>query len=381
MILTEAQTLVRDTAREFARNRLAPHTREWEAAGAFPREVLAEMGSLGFLGMTVPEHLGGAGLDYVSYALALMEIAAGDGALSTLMSVNNAPVGAILVARGSQAQQRDYLRAIAAGDMIGAFALTEPHAGSDAANLRTTARRAEGGYVLSGTKQFITSGAIAGVTITFAVTDAAAGKKGLTAFLVPTGRDGFRVGRLESKLGQRASDTAQLVYDDVFIEDALRIGDEGEGYRIALANLETGRIGIAAQSVGMAAAALEHALAYARDRRAFGQPLVEHQAVAFRLADMATDVEAARQLVLHAASLKDAGRPCLTEACMAKLFASERAERVASAAVQVLGGYGYVDDYLVEKIYRDVRVCQIYEGTSDIQRLLIGRELSRRGIT
>ncbi len=380
MILTEAQTLVRDTAREFARNRLAPHTREWEAAGAFPREVLADMGSLGFLGMTVPEHLGGAGLDYVSYALALMEIAAGDGALSTLMSVNNAPVGAILVARGSQAQQRDYLRAIAAGDMIGAFALTEPHAGSDAANLRTTARRAEGGYVLSGTKQFITSGAIAGVTITFAVTDAAAGKKGLTAFLVPTGRDGFRVGRLESKLGQRASDTAQLVYDDVFIEDALRIGDEGEGYRIALANLETGRIGIAAQSVGMAAAALEHALAYARDRRAFGQPLVEHQAVAFRLADMATDVEAARQLVLHAASLKDAGRPCLTEACMAKLFASERAERVASAAVQVLGGYGYVDDYLVEKIYRDVRVCQIYEGTSDIQRLLIGRELSRRGI-
>ena len=380
MILTEAQTLVRDTAREFARNRLAPHTREWEAAGAFPREVLAEMGSLGFLGMTVPEHLGGAGLDYVSYALALMEIAAGDGALSTLMSVNNAPVGAILVARGSQAQQRDYLRAIAAGDMIGAFALTEPHAGSDAANLRTTARRAEGGYVLSGTKQFITSGAIAGVTITFAVTDAAAGKKGLTAFLVPTGRDGFRVGRLESKLGQRASDTAQLVYDDVFIEDALRIGDEGEGYRIALANLETGRIGIAAQSVGMAAAALEHALAYARDRRAFGQPLVEHQAVAFRLADMATDVEAARQLVLHAASLKDAGRPCLTEACMAKLFASERAERVASAAVQVLGGYGYVDDHLVEKIYRDVRVCQIYEGTSDIQRLLIGRELSRRGI-
>ncbi len=261
--------------------------------------------------------------------------------------------------------------------MIGAFALTEPHAGSDAANLRTTARRVEGGYRLNGTKQFITSGAIAGVTITFAVTDPAAGKKGLTAFLVPAGRDGFRVGRLESKLGQRASDTAQLVYEDVFVEDALRIGDEGEGYRIALANLETGRIGIAAQSVGMAAAVLEHALAYARDRQAFGKPLTEHQAVAFRLADMATDVEAARQLVLHAAALKDAGQPCLKEACMAKLFASERAERVASAAVQVLGGYGYVDDYPVEKIYRDVRVCQIYEGTSDIQRLLIGRELAR----
>ncbi len=377
MILTEAQTLVRDTARNFARARLAPNTRAWEEAGTFPREVLAEMGQLGLLGMTVPEHLGGAGLDYVSYALALMEIAAGDGALSTLMSVNNAPVGAILVACGTEPQQHEYLRPVAAGEMIGAFALTEPHAGSDAANLRTTARRVEGGYRLNGTKQFITSGAIAGVTITFAVTDPAAGKKGLSAFIVPAGRDGFRVGRLESKLGQRASDTAQLVYDDVFVEDALRIGHEGEGYRIALANLATGRIGIAAQSVGMAAAALEHALAYARDRQAFGKPLTEHQAVAFRLADMATDVEAARQLVLHAAALKDAGQPCLKEACMAKLFASERAERVASAAVQVLGGYGYVDDYPVEKIYRDVRVCQIYEGTSDIQRLLIGRELAR----
>ncbi|HET7203145.1 MAG TPA: acyl-CoA dehydrogenase family protein, partial [Steroidobacteraceae bacterium] len=244
------------------------------------------------------------------------------------------------------------------------------------ANLRTTAKRVEGGYLLNGTKQFITSGAIAGAAITFAVTDPAAGKRGMSAFLVPTDARGFRVGRLESKLGQRASDTAQLIYDDVFVEEWLRIGDEGEGYRIALANLETGRIGIGAQSVGMAAAAFEHALEYARERTAFGRRLTEHQAVSFRLADMATDVEAARQLVLHAASLKDAGQPCLKEACMAKLFASERAERVASAAVQVLGGYGYVDDYLVEKIYRDVRVCQIYEGTSDIQRLLIGRELA-----
>ena len=376
MMLTEAQTLVRDTAREFARGRLAPHTRAWEAAGAFPRDVLDEMGQLGFLGMTVPEALGGAGLDYVSYALALMEIAAGDGALSTLMSVNNAPVCAILVAHGSVVQHERYLRPLAAGEMIGAFALTEPQAGSDAANLRTTAKRVEGGYRLNGTKQFITSGAVASVAITFAVTDAAAGKRGMSAFIVPSDAPGFRVGRLESKLGQRASDTAQLVYDDVFVADDLRIGDEGEGYRIALANLETGRIGIAAQSVGMAAAALEHAIDYARGRTAFGKPLTEHQAVAFRLADMATDVEAARQLVLHAASLKDAGQPCLKEACMAKLFASERAERVASAAVQVLGGYGYVEDYLAEKIYRDVRVCQIYEGTSDIQRLLIGRELA-----
>jgi alkylation response protein AidB-like acyl-CoA dehydrogenase len=375
MILTEAQTMVRDTARDFARGRLAPATRSWEAAGAFPPDVLQEMGTLGFLGMTVPEEWGGAGLDYVSYALALMEIAAGDGALSTLMSVNNAPVCAILMAAGSERQKNEYLRSLAKGEMIGAFALTEPHAGSDAASLRTSARRVDGGYVLNGTKQFITSGAIAGAAITFAVTDPAAGKRGLSAFLVPAGTKGLRVGRLESKLGQRASDTAQLVYEDVFVDDWLRIGAEGEGYRIALANLETGRIGIAAQSVGMASAALEHALAYARDRQAFGKPLTEHQAVAFRLADMATEVEAARQLVLHAASLKDSGAPCLKEACMAKLFASESAERVASAAVQVLGGYGYVEDYLVEKIYRDVRVCQIYEGTSDIQRLLIGREL------
>jgi alkylation response protein AidB-like acyl-CoA dehydrogenase len=344
--------------------------------GAFPRDVLEEMGQLGFLGMTVPEHLGGAGLDYVSYALALMEVAAGDGALSTLMSVNNAPVCAILAARGSPRQQETYLRPLAAGQMIGAFALTEPQAGSDAANLRTTAKRVEGGYLLNGTKQFITSGAIAGAAITFAVTDPTAGKRGMSAFLVPTDARGFRVGRLESKLGQRASDTAQLIYDDVFVEEWLRIGDEGEGYRIALANLETGRIGIGAQSVGMAAAALDHALDYARERTAFGRRLTEHQAVSFRLADMATDVEAARQLVLHAAALKDAGQPCLKEACMAKLFASERAEGVASAAVQVFGGYGYVDDYLVEKIYRDVRVCQIYEGTSDIQRLLIGREIA-----
>jgi alkylation response protein AidB-like acyl-CoA dehydrogenase len=375
MLLTDAQTMVRDTARDFARGRLAPDSRAWEAAGAFPKDVLDELGQLGFLGMTVPDEWGGAGLDYVSYALALMEIASGDGALSTLMSVNNAPVCAILMACGSDKQKNEYLRRLAAGEMIGAFALTEPHAGSDASALRTTARRVDGGYVLNGTKQFITSGAIAGVTITFAVTDPAAGKRGLSAFLVPAGAKGLRVGSIESKLGQRASDTAQLVYEDVFVEEWLRIGSEGEGYRIALANLETGRIGIAAQSVGMAAAALEHALAYARDRQAFGKPLTEHQAVAFRLADMATEVEAARQLVLHAAALKDSGAPCLKEACMAKLFASESAERVASAAVQVLGGYGYVEDYLVEKIYRDVRVCQIYEGTSDIQRMLIGREL------
>jgi butyryl-CoA dehydrogenase len=375
MILNDTQQMVRDTAREFARNRLRPGSREWETAGAVPAEVLGELASLGFLGMTVPEDYGGAGLDYVSYALALMEVAAGDGALSTLMSVNNAPVCAILSQSGSEVQKQRFLVPLARGEMIGAFALTEPHAGSDAANLRMRAVCAEGGYVLNGVKQFITSGSIAGVTITFAVTDPDAGKRGISAFLVPAGSPGFSVGRVESKLGQQASDTVQLNYADVFVADDLLIGREGEGYRIALANLETGRIGIAAQSVGMADAALEHATAYAREREAFGKPLVDHQAIAFRLADMATQLEAARQLVLHAASLKDAGQPCLKEACMAKLFASEAAERICSAAIQVHGGYGYVTDFAVEKIYRDVRVCQIYEGTSDIQRMLIAREL------
>jgi butyryl-CoA dehydrogenase len=375
MILNDTQQMVRDTAREFARNRLRPGSREWETAGAVPAEVLGELASLGFLGMTVPEDYGGAGLDYVSYALALMEVAAGDGALSTLMSVNNAPVCAILSQSGSEVQKQRFLVPLARGEMIGAFALTEPHAGSDAANLRMRAVCAEGGYVLNGVKQFITSGSIAGVTITFAVTDPDAGKRGISAFLVPAGSPGFSVGRVESKLGQQASDTVQLNYADVFVADDLLIGREGEGYRIALANLETGRIGIAAQSVGMADAALEHATAYARERESFGKPLVDHQAIAFRLADMATQLEAARQLVLHAASLKDAGHPCLKEACMAKLFASEAAERICSAAIQVHGGYGYVTDFAVEKIYRDVRVCQIYEGTSDIQRMLIAREL------
>ena len=379
MILNDSQEMVRQAARDFARERLVPHSREWEAAGEFPPDVLREMGQLGFLGMTVPEELGGAGLDYVSYALALIEIAAGDGALSTLMSVNNAPVCAILVAKGSRAQQEQFLRPLAGGEIIGAFALTEPHAGSDAAALRMRAVRTGAGYELSGVKQFITSGRIAGVVITFAVTDPSAGKRGMSAFAVPGNTPGLRVSAIEHKLGQRASDTAQLTYENVAVDASLLIGTEGDGYRIALANLEIGRIGIAAQSVGMAQAALEYALGYARERQSFGKPLVEHQAVLFRLATMATKLEAARQLVLHAAALKDAGRPCLKEACMAKLFASEAAEEISSAAIQVLGGYGYVSDYPVEKIYRDVRVCQIYEGTSDVQKIIIGRELLSRG--
>ena len=379
MILTESQELVRQTARDFARERLVPHSRDWEAAGTFPATVLRELGELGFLGMTVPEALGGAGLDYVSYALALIEIAAGDGALSTLMSVNNAPVCAILVSKGSAAQQSRFLRPLAAGEMIGAFALTEPQAGSDAAALRMRAVRTGTGFALNGVKQFITSGRIAGVVITFAVTDPAAGKRGISAFIVPAPAPGLSVSSIEHKLGQQASDTAQLTYVDVAVDADLMIGAEGDGYRIALANLETGRIGIAAQSVGMAQAAVEYAVTYARERQAFGKPIVEHQAVLFRLATMATKLEAARGLVLTAAALKDAGRPCLKEACMAKLFASEVAEEITSAAIQVLGGYGYVKDYPVEKIYRDVRVCQIYEGTSDVQKIIIGRELLAAG--
>ena len=375
MILTEQQTQVREAAAEYVRRAIAPRTREFEAAGAIPADVLAEMGELGFLGMTVGAAHGGAGLDYVSYALALMEVAAGDGGLSTLMSVNNAPVCAILESIGSPEQRARYLRPLATGTMIGAFALTEPQAGSDASALRTTARRSGDGYVLNGTKQFITSARTAAVTIVFAVTDPAAGKRGISAFLVPRGTAGLSVARLEDKLGQSSSDTGQLLFEDCRVPADHLLGAAGDGYRIALANLESGRIGIAAQSVGMARAALAAAIAYAREREVFGKVLFEQQGVAFRLADLATRLEAATQLTLHAAALKDAGQRCLREASMAKLFASETAEAVCSGALQTFGGYGYVRDFIVEKLYRDVRVCQIYEGTSDVQRLVIAREL------
>lgn len=375
MILTEQQELVRESAARFARDRLVPNSRSWETDKSVPEDVLREMGELGFMGMTVPEQWGGAGLDYVSYALALVEIAAGDGAVSTIMSVNNAPVCAILDSRGSDALKAKYLRPLAAGNMIGAFALTEPQAGSDASNLATRAERTEDGYALTGTKQFITSGRIAGAVIVFAVTDPSAGKRGISAFLVPQGTPGMAVSSLEHKMGQEASDTAQLTFEGARIPADHRIGEEGDGYRIALANLEAGRIGIAAQCVGMARAALDHAAAYAKERRAFGSALSEHQAVAFRLADMATQIHAATTMLFEAASLRDAGRPCLKEACMAKLFASEAAERVCSDAIQIFGGYGYSRELPVEKIYRDVRVAQIYEGTSDVQRILISREL------
>ncbi|TWB37570.1 acyl-CoA dehydrogenase [Nitrospirillum pindoramense] len=375
MVITEEQAMVRDMARAFARERLAPGAAERDRTSAFPAEEIRAMGELGLMGMLVPEEWGGAGTDILSYVLAIEEIAAGDGAISTIMSVHNSVGCAPILKFGTPAQKDRYLRAMATGQMLGAFCLTEPQAGSDASALKTRAVRDGDHWVINGAKQFITNGQNAGVALVFAVTDPAAGKKGISAFLVPTDTPGYTVARLEHKLGQRCSDTAQIVFDNVRVPADALLGEPGQGYRIALANLEGGRIGIAAQAVGMAQAAFEAARDYARGRTSMGVAIIEHQAVAFRLADMATRIEAARQLVLHAASLRQAGQPCLKEASMAKLFASEMAERVCSDAIQTLGGYGYVEDFPVERIYRDVRVCQIYEGTSDIQKLVISRNL------
>jgi alkylation response protein AidB-like acyl-CoA dehydrogenase len=375
MQLNEEQRLVRDTMRAFATQQLAPNAGRWDRESHFPREELRALGELGALGMVVPERWGGAGMDYVSLALALEEIAAGDGATSTIVSVQNSVVCGPIAAFGTEAQKENYLRPLASGAKLGCFCLTEPQAGSDAAAIATRARRDGDDWVLDGVKQFITSGKEADVALVFAVSDRTAGKKGISAFIVDTSSPGYAVARLEEKLGQRASDTAQIVLEGCRVPAANLLGREGDGYRIALANLEAGRIGIAAQAVGMARSAFEAALAYAAERSSFGKPIAEHQAVAFRLADMATEIEVARQMVWHAASLRDAGEPCLKEASMAKLFASEMAERVCSAAIQVHGGYGYVGDFPVERIYRDVRVCQIYEGTSDVQRLVISRAL------
>jgi alkylation response protein AidB-like acyl-CoA dehydrogenase len=379
MLLTESQRMVRDTMRAFSRERLAPFAALWDREHTFPRAAIAELGTLGACGVVVPEAYGGAGLDYVSLAVTMEEIAAGDGATSTILSVQNSVVCGPILAFGNDAQRAKYLRPVATGSKIGCFCLTEPQAGSDAAAIVTRASRDGDSYVLNGVKQFITSGKNADVAIVFAVTDRTAGKKGISAFIVETGFKGYRADRVEEKLGQRASDTAQVVFEDCHVPAANLLGGEGQGYRIALANLEAGRIGIAAQSVGMARSAFEAALAYARERQSFGKAIIEHQAVAFRLADMAAEIEAARQMVWHAASLRDAGEPCLKEASMAKLLASEMAERVCSAAIQIHGGYGYVADFSVERIYRDVRVCQIYEGTSDIQRLVISRALADSG--
>jgi butyryl-CoA dehydrogenase len=376
MLLSEDQRMVRDAVHDFVQAEIKPKAAQWDKHCTFPAQELKGLAALGCYGIAVPEQWGGAGLDYTSLALIIEEIAAGDGATSTIISVTNCPVCSILMSYANSAQKDQWLRPLAKGDMLGAFCLTEPHAGSDASALRTTAIKDGAHYVLNGVKQFITSGKTADVAIVMAVTDKAAGKKGISAFLVPTKTPGYVVARLEDKLGQHASDTAQILFENCRIPATHLLGEEGMGYKIALSGLEGGRIGIASQALGMARAAFDAALSYAKDRQAFGHAIFEHQAVQFRLSDMATQIEAARQLILHAASLKDAGLPCLKEAAMAKLFASEMAEKVCSDAIQIHGGYGYVSDFPVERIYRDVRVAQIYEGTSDIQRIIISRALA-----
>ncbi len=379
MLLSEDHLAVQDAVRTFVQAEVAPHAAAWDKAHEFPKNALRGLAELGCYGVAVPAEHGGAGLDYLALAVILEEIAAGDGATSTIVSVNNCPVCSILMAFGNADQRVRFLVPLARGEMLGAFCLTEPHVGSEAGGLRTTAVRFNDGdgdaYVLNGVKQFITSGKNGDLAIVMAVTDKAAGKKGISAFVVPTATPGYTVARVEDKLGQHASDTAQIVFENCRVPAANRLGEEGQGLKIALSGLEGGRIGIASQAVGMARAAFEAALAYSKDRHSFGQPIFQHQAVQFKLADMATQIEVARQMIHHAAALKDAGRPCLKEAAMAKLFASEMAERVCSDAIQVFGGYGYVSDFPVERIYRDVRVCQIYEGTSEVQKILIGRAL------
>ena len=375
MLLNDDQLMIRDAVRAFAQEQLWPHAAQWDREHTFPRAAHQGLAALGAYGVCVPEDEGGAGLDYLSLALVLEEIAAGDGGTSTAISVTNCPVNAILMRYGNAAQKKQWLAPLAQGKMLGVFCLTEPHVGSDASALRTTAVKDGDGYVLNGVKPFITSGKNGQLAIVIAVTDKGAGKKGMSAFLVPTDTPGYVVARLEDKLGQNSSDTAQINFDNCRVPAENLVGAEGEGYRIALSSLEGGRIGIAAQSLGMARSAFEVAVAYAKERESFGTAILNHQAVGFRLADCATQLEAARQLIWHAASLRDAGRPCLKEAAMAKLFASEMAEKVCSAALQTLGGYGYVNDFPLERIYRDVRVCQIYEGTSDVQKIIIQRAL------
>jgi butyryl-CoA dehydrogenase len=375
MLLTSEQEMIRDAVRAFAKEELWPHAAQWDKEHHFPHDAHKGLAALGAYGICVPEEFGGAHLDYVTLALVLEEIAAGDGGTSTAISVTNCPVNAILMRYGNAAQKKQWLTRLAQGELLGVFCLTEPHVGSDASALRTTATRDGGGYVINGVKQFITSGKNGHLAVVIAVTDKGAGKKGMSAFLVPTDAPGYVVARLEDKIGQHSSDTAQINFDNCRVPAENLIGEEGEGYRIALSALEGGRIGIAAQSVGMARSALEVAIDYAKQRESFGTAIINHQAVGFRLADCATQLEAARQLIWHAAALRDAGLPCLKEAAMAKLFASEMAERVCSAAIQTLGGYGYVSDFPVERIWRDVRVCQIYEGTSDVQKIIIQRAL------
>jgi butyryl-CoA dehydrogenase len=374
--LTEEQEGFRQAARDFVERAVKPYAADWEAAAAFPPGIARQLGDMGMLGVTVPVEWGGTGADYVCYALTLMEICAGDGALGIIVSGQNSVVCMPLVTFGNDAQRDRYLRPATAGEKLGCFALTEPHGGSDASDLKTRAARTAKGWRIDGVKQFISTAAIADFVIVFAKTDPAAGKRGVSAFVLPTSTPGFRVTRIEKKMGLTASSTCEVVFDGVEVGPEALLGQEGQGYKIALSNLEGGRIGIASQSVGLARAALEHAVAYAKERVTFGKPIAQHQAIALRLGEMATRVTAAEQLVLHAAALKSAGRPCLVEASMAKLLASETAERVASDAVQTLGGNGYMAGYHVERIYRDARGPKIYEGANDIQKLVISRALT-----
>ena len=376
MPLSEDHRAVQDAVRTYVVDNIVPNAARWDKDHLFPAAELKGLAALGCYGVAVPNEWDGAGLDYLALAVILEEIAAGDGGTSTVVSVNNCPVCSILMAWANDAQKQAWLMPLARGDLLGAFCLTEPHVGSQADGLTTTAVKRGGDYVINGVKQFITSGKNGDVAIVMAVTDKAAGKRGISAFIVPTDASGYRVARLEDKMGQHSSDTAQIVFENCAIPQANLLAEEGMGLKIALSGLEGGRIGIASQAVGMARAAFDAALAYSKERVAFGKPIFEHQALQFRLADMATQIEAARQLIHHAASLKDAGQPCLKEAAMAKLFASEMAERVCSAALQTFGGYGYVSDFPLERICRDVRVCQIYEGTSDVQKILIARALA-----
>ena len=378
-MLTDEQHLIRDSVRDYVQKRIAPYAAEWDKTSHFPVEQLREMGELGLFGMVVPEQWGGSDTGYVAFALALEEVAGANGACSTILSVTNSVVCGSLNGFASEFLKTKYLIPLASGQMLGCFCLTEAQAGSDASALKTRATRDGDSYVLNGSKTFITSGKNAQVAIVFAVTDPQAGKKGISAFVVPTDNPGYQVGTIETKMGQHASDTAQIFFKDCRVPADHRLGEEGDGYKIALMNLESGRIGIGAQSVGMARAAYQIALAYAKERQTFGKPIIEHQAIAFRLADMATQLEAAHLMVINAARLRDAGEPCLKQASMAKLFASEAVEKICSSAIQVLGGYGYLKEYDLERIYRDVRIAQIYEGTSDIQRIVIAREIGRAG--
>ncbi|MDP6405235.1 MAG: acyl-CoA dehydrogenase family protein [Alphaproteobacteria bacterium] len=375
-MLTEKQTMIRDTVRKFAQKHLAPSAAERDRKHTFPSEAIAEMSKLGLMGMMVPDEFGGAGLDYASFATAITEIAAADGACSTIVSVHNTLVCIPLLKYGTPDQQAQFLAPLARGEYLGAFCLSEPDAGSDAASLKTTAHRQGDHYVLNGTKQFITSGKSADIAVVFAITDPTAAKKGISAFIVPTKTPGYEVARIEETFGQRSSDHCQIVFDSCEVPADHMLGAEGAGLRIALGNLEGGRIGVAAQSLGMARSAYEMALAYAKERHTFGKPIFEHQAIAFQLAEMATGLHAAELMIWRAATMRDAGEPCLKEASMAKLFTTEMAEKVCSSAIQIFGGYGYLTDYPVERIYRDVRVCKIYEGTSEIQRLIISREIA-----